>query len=120
MKTISKRLQTLERLLAPRVEKEDHWGNMAGVRGEILHLAEQSGESHAFEIRMELDALGPVGLWCQTVRSLLAGHGFVQTGEESFAETMARALNIGTDELRIRIAQGQIGSALLERFGEVR
>jgi len=120
MKTISKRLQTLERLLAPRLEKGDHLGNMADMRKDLLHLAEQSGESHAFQIRMELDALGPVGLWCQTVRGLLADRGFVQTGEESLAETMARALNIGTDELRIRIAQGRIGSALLERFGEVR
>jgi ParB-like chromosome segregation protein Spo0J len=58
------------------------------------------------------------GLWCETVRSFLADHGFVQTREESFAETMARSLNIGTDELRVRIAQGQVGCALLQRFEE--
>jgi hypothetical protein len=117
MKTTSKRLQKLERMFAPRVDKEDDWGSMAGVRDEILNRAEQSGESCGSEIRNVLDKLGPAGLWRETVRSLLADHGFVQAGNESFAETVARSLDIGTDELRVCIAQGQIGSALLERFG---
>jgi len=64
-----------------------------------------------------LEKLGPAGLWRETVRSLLADHGLVQTDHESLAETVARALDIGTDELRVCIAQGQIGSVLLERFG---
>jgi len=50
----------------------------------------------------------------------LADHGFLQSGDESFAETMARVLGIGTDQLGMLIAQGQIASALLERLGEVR
>jgi hypothetical protein len=118
MKTISKRLQTLERLLAPRVENEEHWGSLASVRDEIVCHAERLSESYGAAIRAELDALGPAGLWRETVRSFLADHGFVQSGAESLAETMARALNIGTDELRLRIAQGQIGAALTERFRE--
>ena len=44
--------------------------------------------------------------------------GFVQTGNESLAETMARALGIDTDELRACIAENRIGTALLERFME--
>jgi len=69
-------------------------------------------------MRTELASLGPTGLWREVARSYLAGHGFVQTSNESFAETMARALDMGTDELRVHIAQGEITSALLERFGE--
>ncbi len=62
--------------------------------------------------------VGPAGLWLETARSLLADHGCVQNGDESFAETMARVLGIGTDQLQILIAQGQIASDLLGRFGE--
>jgi hypothetical protein len=46
----------------------------------------------------------------------LCDHGFVRSEKESFAETMARALGIDTDELRACIAENRIGSALLERF----
>jgi hypothetical protein len=48
----------------------------------------------------------------------LCDHGFVQSGNESLAQTMARALGISTHELRICVAEGRIGSALLERFRE--
>jgi hypothetical protein len=94
-------------------------GSLAGVRDEIVRHAGRLNEPYGAAIRAELDTLGPAGLWRETVRSLLADHGFVQSGAESLAETTARALNIGTEELRIRIAQGQIGT-LLEKFGEVR
>jgi len=120
MKAIDKRLQKLENFFAPRVEKGADWGSLAGVRDEILGRAEQLGELHATEIRGQLETLGPLGLWLEVVRSYLRDNGFVQTDDESFAETMARVLGIGTDQLRILIAQGQIASALLESFGEVR
>ncbi len=115
MKTIGRRLQKLERLLAPKVENGDDWGGLASMRDEILRQAERTSESHGAAIRVELDTLGPVGLWCETARSFLADHGFVQSGDESFAETMARALGIGTDELRIEIAKGGIGSVIVEK-----
>jgi hypothetical protein len=57
-----------------------------------------------------------LGLWRETTRLYLSDHGFVQSEKESFAETMARALGINTDELRVCIAENRIGSALLERF----
>jgi hypothetical protein len=60
---------------------------------------------------------GPQAYGARPSEDLLAEHGFVQTANESFAETVARSLDIGTDELRVCIAQGRIGSALLERFG---
>jgi hypothetical protein len=44
-------------------------------------------------------------LWRETTRRYLSDHGFVQSEKESFAETMARALGINTDELRVCIAE---------------
>jgi hypothetical protein len=120
MKTIDRRLQKLERSLALRVWNGDDWGSLASVRDEIVRLAALQGDSGAAEIKKQLNALGPHGLWLEAVRGYLKDHGFVQGGDESLAETMARALNIGTDQLRMRIAQAQISSALRDRFGEVR
>ena len=60
--------------------------------------------------------LHPLGLWRETISLYLSDHGFVQSEKESFAETMARALGINTDELRVCIAVNRIGTALLERF----
>lgn len=57
------------------------------------------------------------GLWINVARDFLAHHGFVQAPRESLAETMARAVEISTEELRSLIAQRQIGAALLARFG---
>ena len=118
MKALGKRLQKLESSFAARIGNADDWGGLAKVRDEMLRQAERLGEPRCSAFRTELNALGPTGLWCAAVRSLLAEHGFVQTREESFAETVARALDIGTDELRVCIAQGRIGSALLQRFEE--
>jgi len=120
MKAINKRLQKLENFFAPRVDKGADWGSLASMRAEIVGHAERLSGSYGAAIRAELDALGPVGLWLETARSFLADHGFAQSADESFAETMARVLGIGTDQLRILIAKGQIASALLERLGEVR
>jgi|HubBroStandDraft_5_1064220.scaffolds.fasta_scaffold33776_2 hypothetical protein len=105
MKAISKRLPRLETLFAPGAEKEDDWGGMAGVRDEMLRVAARLGEHRCSEIRTELDALGPAGLWREAVRGFLVDHGFIQAGDESFAETVARSLDIGTDKLRVCIAQ---------------
>ncbi len=120
MKTLGKRLQKLERSLAVRIGDSDDWGGLVKVRDEMLRQAELLSESRCSEFRTKLAALGPTGLWCEAVRGLLAERGIVQSDEESFAETVARALDIGTDELRVFMADGRIGSALLERFGEAR
>jgi hypothetical protein len=65
-----------------------------------------------------LERIGPSGLWLEAARGYLSDQRFVQSEKESFAETMARALGINTDELRVCIAENRIGSALLERFRE--
>jgi hypothetical protein len=57
-----------------------------------------------------------VELICCAVRGFLKDHGFIQSGGESFAETIARALGISSHELATWIAQGGIGVALVDRF----
>ncbi len=120
MKTLSKRLQRLETLFAPQADKENDWGGMAGVRDEMLRIAALQGEAIEAEAKRHLDAIGPDGLWREGVRSYLRDHGFVQSNDESLAETTARALGITTQELAACISQGRIGSVLLDRFREPR
>jgi hypothetical protein len=91
---------------------------MAAFRGDLLRQAEQRGEPPVAELREELEQLDPLGLWREAARGYLSVYGFVQSETECFAATMARALGINTDELRVCIAENRIGSALLERFRE--
>jgi hypothetical protein len=116
MKTICRRLQKLEKTLAPAVTGRVGWGSMAGIRDNLLRAAKLRGAPAVAQLRTELDEFGPCGLWRETARYHLREHGFVQGGNESFAETMARALGIGMRELRDSIAQGRIGSLLAGRF----
>jgi hypothetical protein len=118
MKAISRRLEKLEEVFAPVAESEDRWGSLAEFRDELLRLAEERGAPSVAQLSEELEQLGPLGFWREAARGYLRDHGFVQSESESFAETMARALGIDTDELRVWIAEGRIGSALLERFRE--
>ena len=117
MRTINRRLRNLERALAPNVQSETDWGEMGHIRDELLHAAQQQGTPVVVELKQELDTLGPTGLWLEVARTHIRDHGFEQRASESFAQTMARALNINTDELRDCIAEGRIGEALLERLG---
>ena len=89
---------------------------MAKFRDQLLRLAEQRGTPDISQLKNELDAMGPTGLWFETVRSYLGDHGFVQDPWESLAETTARALGIDSSELRACMAQGQLGATLLDRF----
>jgi hypothetical protein len=107
MKTFSKRLQKLERSRAFRVAGEDKWGALARFRDEIIGRAEQLGAAYGSEIRAEIDALGPAGLWRETARRLLADYGFVEGANESFAETMARVLGIDTDHCESSSRKGK-------------
>ena len=118
MRAISRRLIKLEKVFARVARSEDTWGRMAEFRDRLLQLAEQRGEPSVAELREELEQLGPAGLWRETARGYLSDHGFVQSGHESFAQTMARALGSSTHELRGCIEEGRIGSALLDRFKE--
>ena len=117
MRTITRRLLNLEKVFAPAVQSDENtWGEMAPVRDELLRLVEKQDTARVAELKEELDTLGPAGLWLEVARRHLHDNGFVQSGSESFAETMARALSISVCELRLWIAQGRVGVALLERF----
>jgi hypothetical protein len=110
---IGNKIRKLESILI-RQPVHDRWGTMAALRENLIH---QTPPSRRDSLRLELEALGPVGLWCETARRFLADHGFVQSQHESLAETMARALEIGIEELRALIAQGQIGRAITTKLG---
>jgi len=116
MKLISRRLEKLEKIFAPQAERETGWGEIAKFRDELLRLAEQRGTAPIAQLKDELDAMGPIGLWFETVRSYLGENGFVQDPSESLAETTGRALGMDGSELRICMAQGRLGAALLDRF----
>lgn len=116
MRTIGKRLERLERTFAPLVNKEANWGRMARFRDELLRNAEHRSAAAVAQLKKEMDERGPLGLWFDVARSHLRDHGFVQTDHESFAETMARALGIDSEQLKACIAQGQIGAMLVNRF----
>jgi hypothetical protein len=116
MRAIDRRLVKLEKVFAPVLDIEDPWGTIAEFRDKLLRQAEERGAPPVAELSEELEQLGPLGLWREAARGYLSDHGFVQSESESFAETMARALGINTDELRVCIAENRIGSALLERF----
>jgi hypothetical protein len=118
MRAITRRITKLEKVFAPVAEREDGWGSMAEVRDKLLQEAEERDPLSVAAFTEELEQLGPLGLWRETARSYLNDHGFVQSEKESFAETMARALGIDTDESRVCIAENRIGTALMERFSK--
>lgn len=116
MRTINRRLLNLEKLSALVAPSETEWGEMARLREQLISFADQHGAAPVAQIKEELDALGPTGLWLEVARTNLQDHGIEQLASESFAQTMARALCISTDELRDCIDEGRLGEALLERF----
>jgi len=118
MRKIVNRLEKLEKVFARVAASATIWGSMAKFRDKLLLLAEQRDARSVAALREELDRLGPAGLWRETARGYLCDHGFVQSADESLAQTMARGLGNNTDELRVCIAENRIGSALLDRFRE--
>ena len=120
MRTILRRLQKLEKAFVPAAAVGTEWGSLAGLRYKLLDLAKHRGEVAIAQLRTELDELGPAGLWRETVRYHLREHGFVERDNDSFAETVALALGISTRDLRVLLAQNEIGRALLDRFMEPR
>jgi len=120
MRKIVNRLEKLEKVFARMAASATIWGSMAAVRDRLLQLAEKRDPPSVEALQEELERLGPAGLWLETARGYLCDHRFVQSGNESLAQTMARALGISTHELMNCIADGRIGSALLNRLREPR
>ena len=115
MRKIVNRLEKLENVFARVAASATIWGGMAKFRDRLLQLAEHSDASSVAALREELERLGPAGLWLETARCYLGDHGFVQSGNESFAQTMARTRDQHA-QLRICIADGRIGQALVDRL----
>ena len=62
MKPISRDLEKLEKIFAPRVERES-WGVMVKFRDQLLRFAERRGTTPVAQLKEELDAMGPIGFW---------------------------------------------------------
>ena len=118
MRKIVNRLEKLEKVFARVAASAIIWGSMAKFRDRLLLLVEHRDASSVAALGEELERLGPAGLWLETARCYLRDHGFVQSGNESLSQTMARALGISTHELRICIAENRVGAALQARFRE--
>ncbi len=70
------------------------------MREKLARRLEQLEKVHAAAIRAREAAAAPRVNVCEILREHLKAHGFVQTGNESLAETMARAFGMNSQELR--------------------
>ena len=61
-------------------------------------------EIHAAAVRAREASEEPSRNVCETIRQHLSARGYVQTGNESLAETTARAFGIDSQELRRMLA----------------
>ena len=68
MRAIGRRLVKLEKIFAPVLDIEYHWGSIAEFRNELLAQAEQRGAPSVAELSEELGQLGPLGLWREAAR----------------------------------------------------
>jgi hypothetical protein len=104
MKLIDRRIAKLATAFAPLADRNTVWGKMAPFRDELLRGAEQRGELAVTQLKEVLDRVGPLGLWIEALRCHLREHGFVQSGHESLAQTVARALRMDIEELKACMA----------------
>lgn len=117
MRTISRRLEKLEKTLAFLVEEQDD-GGAARIRAWIRGLATQVGDPVVEQLEKFLDEVGPEGFHLELIRGHLIAHGFPQHPNESLAETMSRAAGIAPVELKARLREGRTGMAfVLDRIG---
>ena len=70
------------------------------MREKLSRRLEHLERVHAAAIRAQEAASAPRINVCEMLREHLKAHGFVQTGNESVAETMARAFGMNSQELR--------------------
>jgi hypothetical protein len=118
LSTIRKRLEKLEKLVPPIVNKDAHWGKLAALRDDFLRdQAKEHGDAYAADLKKEWEEKGPLAFRIEMIRAYLKLHGIDQGPNESFAQTIARALGIGTSELSVRIRDGTFGRDLWNKFG---
>ena len=68
-------------------------------------------EIHAAAVRAKEASEVPSRNVSEIIRARLKAHGFVQTGNESLAETMARAFGMDCGELRNYLRERAAGAA---------
>ena len=115
MRTISRRLEKLEARFAPLAETE-HERRAADLHASLHRLAGHLGEPLVAQLEGLLEEIGPDQFRTELIRAHLSANGFVQGPNESLADTVCRALGIGMKELKVCVAQGRVGTALLDRF----
>jgi hypothetical protein len=120
MNTIRKRLEKLEKSVPPVVDPDAAWGELAALRDHYLRdQAQEHGEPYTADLKKQLMEGGPVRFRIEIIGAYLRLHGIEQGPNESFAQTMARALGIGTAELGVRMRDGTFGRDLWNKFGDV-
>lgn len=112
MRTISKRLEKLERTFAPIAEDEAD-NQAADLRARIRLSAPSIGQPVAAELEKLLDEVGPQRFHTELHRAHLIAHGFVQGANESLAETTCRAAGISSEDLKARMFEGRSGMAFV-------
>ncbi len=112
MRTISKRLEKLERTFAPIAEDQAD-NQAADLRARIRCSAPSIGQPAAAELEKLLDEIGPQRFHTDLHRAHLIAHGFVQDTNESLAETTCRAAGISSEELKARMFEGRSGMAFV-------
>ena len=71
------------------------------MREKLCRRLARLEEVHAAAVRAKAASAVPSWSVCEIIREHLKAHGFVQTGNESLAETTARAFGMNSRELRI-------------------
>jgi hypothetical protein len=74
------------------------------MREKLNRRLEHLEKAYAATIRAQVAAAAPRINICELISQHLKAHGFVQTGNESLAETTARALGMNSHEFRHLIA----------------
>jgi hypothetical protein len=79
------------------------------MREKLSRRLEHLEKVHAAAIRLQEAAAAPRINVCEMLREYLKAHGFVQTGNESLAETMARAFGMNSGERRAYLRERTAG-----------
>lgn len=82
------------------------------MREKLSRRLERLEEIKAVADRAKAATAAPSRNVCEIIRERLKAHGFMQTGNESLMETMARAFGMTSCELRNYLRERAAGSAV--------
>lgn len=114
MRTLTRRLEKLEKTLAPLVVNKTD--DAADLRASIRHSAKDIGQPLAAQFEELLDEIGPYQFQLELHRAYLLAHGFVQDPvRESLADTTCRAAGIRFEETKSKDVRRPVGHGLCVR-----